>query len=419
MIYLLARQFSPSIALPCTLSLTFMAYHVSLSQDGRSYSLLMFLGMIGFYFLMKHIQTSRKGYLFLVASLFSILFYTSYSSIPFIVFSQIVCFYRTGEDNRKPRISSFFHLNGITLLLCLPWIVFVISNYKSQPLMDRFHTEAPDSFWTIIYGIINDWAPYYPLMIVSVILLILFPIFSKFRKNAIVLLTVLLIPTVGLYPFYNLFHVTHFVSSRYFIAFLPLFLIILFLSLHGIEENFQAPKRFMKLRLLFVFLFIASNLLILPLYYRSEKQDLRGLGNYLKGELRDGDKIIAGTIAYVPGILHYLGVYPQGRHYIYSSRKVSEKEIEYRFFLSNQNNKFIISYSHTFWMQYAAEGSRLWIVVDGMTAKEIKKNTPSVLKGVFDGSFANFERFPVDASLYLFLWDPKSPEEKGIDILIQ
>jgi hypothetical protein len=158
---------------------------------------------------------------------------------------------------------------------------------------------------------------------------------------------------------------------------------------------------------------------MLPLYYRAEKQDFRGLGNYLKRELRDGDKIIAGTIAYVPGILHYLGVYPQGQHYVYSSRKVSEEEVEYRFFLSNQNNKFILSYSYRFWMQYAAEGSRLWIVVEGMTAKEIKKNTPSVLKGVFDGSFANFERFPVDASLYLFLWDPKSPQEKGIDIPIR
>ena len=38
MIYFLSRAFSPRIALPCTLSLTFMAYHISLSQDGRSYS---------------------------------------------------------------------------------------------------------------------------------------------------------------------------------------------------------------------------------------------------------------------------------------------------------------------------------------------------------------------------------------------
>src|SRR4030042_5790633 len=44
MIYFLSRSFSPPIALPCTISLTFMVYHISLSQDGRSYSFLMFLG---------------------------------------------------------------------------------------------------------------------------------------------------------------------------------------------------------------------------------------------------------------------------------------------------------------------------------------------------------------------------------------
>src|SRR5574341_25739 len=89
MIYLLAKQFSASIAIPCTLLLTLMTYHISLSQDGRSYSLLMFLGMIGLYFFMKHLQTLRKRYLLLAASFFSILFYTSYSSILFIVLSQI------------------------------------------------------------------------------------------------------------------------------------------------------------------------------------------------------------------------------------------------------------------------------------------------------------------------------------------
>jgi hypothetical protein len=49
----------------------------------------------------------------------------------------------------------------------------------------------------------------------------------------------------------------------------------------------------------------------------------------------------------------------------------------------------------------------------------LKENSPSVLKGYFDGSFLNFNKFPTDASIYLFLWDPKSPEEKGIDMPIE
>ena len=172
----------------------------------------------------------------------------------------------------------------------------------------------------------------------------------------------------------------------------------------------KSQKDLFEFKHLFVILLSASNLVILPLYYRSEKQDFRGLANYLIGQIRDGerekegDTIMIGSLAYFPGMLHYFGVYPEGRHYtLYSSRQVSEKEIEYRFFLSSQNSKFVISHSKTFWIQYALGGNRLSMVVDEMTGEKIKKNTPSVLKGYFDGSVSNFERFPIDASLYLFL----------------
>jgi hypothetical protein len=52
-------------------------------------------------------------------------------------------------------------------------------------------------------------------------------------------------------------------------------------------------------------------------------------------------------------------------------------------------------------------------------AKEINKDSPAVLKGYFDGSFLNMARFPTDAPIYLFLWDPRSPHEKGIDAPIE
>jgi len=31
----------------------------------------------------------------------------------------------------------------------------------------------------------------------------------------------------------------------------------------------------------------------------------------------------------------------------------------------------------------------------------------------------NLNRFPTDASVYLFLWDPSAPNEKGIDLPIE
>ena len=124
-------------------------------------------------------------------------------------------------------------------------------------------------------------------------------------------------------------------------------------------------------------------------------------------------------MAYTPGILHYFGVYPEKRHYEIPYYKVSENEIEFRKSFVFQNRNYTVYYSSTCCNRYIADGSRLWIVAGEKNAKKIKGNSPCVLKGYFDGSFLNFNKFPTDASLYLFLWDPKSPGERGIDTPIE
>ena len=418
MIYFLSRSFSSTIALPCTLSLTFMAYHISLSQDGRSYTLLMFLGMTGLYFFIRHLKTSKKVYLFFVALSFAILFHTSYSSIPFIALSQILWFYQTDETRKYPSIASIFLLNGLITLLCVPWITFLAFHYRGQAVSDLRNIQEPVSFWAMMHGIFHDWVPYAPLMITSIILLILYPFFSKNKKNALILLSLFVLPVVGLYSYCKLFNITHFITSRYFIGFLPLFFITIFLSLDSIEAKFEALKKFMRLKSLFLILLIASNLVIIPLYYRSEKQDYRGLVTYLKGQLLNGDKIIVGNPLYISVMLHYFGIYPEGRHYVIPAWKVSEKEYEHRVTLTYKDTHFVIAYSKSYWFRYFTDGSRLWIAADKANAKIIMEKIPCTLKGYFDGSFLNFSRFPTDASIYLLLWDPRSPNEKGIDITL-
>jgi 4-amino-4-deoxy-L-arabinose transferase-like glycosyltransferase len=419
MIYLLSKQFSSAIALPCTISFSLMTYHISLSQDGRSYSLLLFWGMTGLYFFLKHLQTSKKIYLPVVALIFSVLFHTSYSSIPFIVFSQLFWYYRFDDKLRRPALSSFLILNILTLLLCLPWILFIMTNYQSQPLMEPQHTEGTGSLYHILYGILHDWAPNAPLTIFAIFLLTLFPIFSKLRRNAFILLAVFFFPVLGIYLFCKLLNITHFITSRYFITFFPPFIITLFLSLEALEIRFQKLKQFLRLKFLFLILFITSNLVILPFYYHSEKQDFRGLVTYLKANIREGDKIFDGEMGYMPGILYYFQVYPEGRHYTIPFRKLPGKEMELRKSFTHQNRLITILSSNTCCDRYIAEKNRLWIVGSKMTFKNLKEIYPVVLKGYFDGSFLNFNKFPTDASMYLFLLDPSSPNEKGIDIPIE
>jgi len=420
MIYLLAAQFSPSIALPCTLSLTFMVYHISLSQDGRSYSLLLFLGMSGLYFLMKHLKTLKRGYLIPAAFSFALSFYTSFTFIPFIALLQIFWFYETDKDTKIRFPGSFLFLNSLVLLLCLPWILFSVLNYKGQSVVSPLRGDgALGSFFQIIYNIIQDWAPHLPLTMLSIILLIFFPFFSRVKKNALILLVVLILPIVGTYIFCKLFNVTHFVTSRYFINLLPLFFITLFLSLDAIEMKFKRLKAFGRFKLLFIILFIASNLVTLPLYYSSEKQDFRGLVNYLKGQLRDGDKIIVGNVSYFHPILHYFGAYPKNRQHVIPGRKFPGGEIEYAIGIIYRTNTFNIIYSKSHWFRYFTDGSKLWIIADKLNGKRLQEEYSCVLKGYFDGSFFSTARFPTNASMYLFLWDPKSPNEKGINMSIE
>ncbi len=421
MIYFLSRLFSPHIALPCVLSLTFMTYHISLSQEGRSYTLIMFLGMAGLYFFLKHLKTLKNMYLPFAAFFFGILFYISYSSISFIVLSQILWFYQTRENNKKPQLSSFFILNGLIFLICLPWILFIALNYKSQPWMTPFQGKIALSLWSILYWILHDWTLHLPLMIFSILLLILLPVFSTYKRNAFLLLMLILLPITGIYLFCKLTGINHFFSSRYFINLLPLFFISLYLSLSTIELKFQRLRRYVRPSLLFLIFFIASNLTVLPLYYKSEKLNLRGLVNYLKGELKEGDKIFdsAPAMGNLPGILHYFGTYPKGRQYFFFFGIKSENEIEYEKSFTYRDQQFAIYHSSSCCNKYIKDGGRIWIITNKCMAKKLKDYPSFVLKGFFDGSFLNYDRFPFDASVYLFLLDPKSPGENGIDMPIE
>ena len=419
MIYLLARLFSSQIAIPCTVALTFMAYHISLSQDARSYALLMFFAMASLYFFLEHLKTSKKKYLVLTAFCYALLFYTSYSSIPFILFSQILWFYKLDNRSTPPSLSSFLIQTALTLLFILPWIAFVASNYKGQIIMDSAHAEAPGSLWSLLYRVLHDWVPFAPLMIASVGLMIFFLVFAKPRRNSIVLLVTFISPIMGLLLYCKWFQVTHFITSRYLVTFLPLLFVSLFLSLLAIEVRFEKIRRYFRPRFLFLFLFIVSNLVILPLYYRYQKQDNRGLVVYLKEHLREGDKIFTERESYFPGILHYFGVHPKGRHHVAESWIDSEDKILYKVSFVFEKKNIDIFTSKTCCSQYVNDGSRVWIVARKWNAQYMKENSPAVLKGYFDGSFLNFNKFPTDASMYLFLWDPKSPGENGIDMPIE
>jgi hypothetical protein len=160
---------------------------------------------------------------------------------------------------------------------------------------------------------------------------------------------------------------------------------------------------------------------MLPLYYRAEKQDFRKLANYLKWQIQEGDEIQISMEGHYPGILHYFGVYPTGRRYVIPCSAISEETYKCKFPLMIENKSFTVSYSNTHSLRFDLfeknpNQGRLWLVVNKMTADKLRGYTPCIFTGYFDGSFFNFDKFPTDDSMYLYLWDPKSMNKKGIDI---
>jgi hypothetical protein len=118
-------------------------------------------------------------------------------------------------------------------------------------------------------------------------------------------------------------------------------------------------------------------------------------------------------------ILHYFGTYPKHRVYVLSFRKVPGGEIQFSHPFAYRNKIFRIYHSKICCDQYIEDGNRLWIAVEKKNAKKLSQNTSLILKGYFDGSFLNFNKFPLDASIYLFLYDPKSRDTERINIPIE
>jgi hypothetical protein len=160
---------------------------------------------------------------------------------------------------------------------------------------------------------------------------------------------------------------------------------------------------------------------MLPFYYKSEKMNLRGLVDYLKTELKEGDKIFDSStgMALMPGLLHYFRTYPNGRHYVYTVNVISKNQTEFIKSFTYGDKEITMFSSKTCCNQYVRDGSRLWIIADKLTAVKLKNIPAFTPKGFFDGSFSNLYKFPADESIYLFLLDPKSPNEKGLDLPIE
>jgi len=103
----------------------------------------------------------------------------------------------------------------------------------------------------------------------------------------------------------------------------------------------------------------------------------------------------------------------------FSINVISKDQIEFIKPFTYGSKEFTMFSSRTCCNQYIRDGGRLWLIADKPLAVRLMGIPSFVPKGFFDGGFSNLCKFPSDESIYLFLLDPKSPNEKGLDLPIE
>jgi hypothetical protein len=318
-------------------------------------------------------------------------------------------------------LGSVFLFNGLVLLFSSPWLLFLGLAFKGRTPFQWISgpfDQDPLSLWSMLYGVFHDWLTFAPLAAASFAIILLSLFVDQQRKNKLILVAISFLPIFALYAFCRTTGLSHVVASRYFIGQLPLFLILLFLAAEEIESQKVLLMKKINLGPLLLLAFVVANLFILPLYYRSEKQDFRGLVTFLKNHLQEGDKIYDADARLI-GILHYFQVPTDGRFYHLNYYDFSKGKEEFRKSFVYKGKLFNIYYSRNCCEQYFDGNNRLWIIAGPKSAEKVKADTPATMAGYFDGSFFQGSQFPTDASMYLFLWDPKSSNEKLIDKSIE
>jgi len=96
------------------------------------------------------LESSKQRYLFFTGLTFSLLVYfitapSHSSSIP------TALLYRGKRNQILTPFRSLLILNGLICLFCVPWFLFVILNYKGQPIMDPLTVQEIGSFSSLFF----------------------------------------------------------------------------------------------------------------------------------------------------------------------------------------------------------------------------------------------------------------------------
>ncbi len=177
--------FNRKIGLIAAFLLSISPWHVWISQNARSNSMLLFLVLLSTYCFYKTIQNGHKKWLVFYTIVTSISLYTHYFS--FMVWFAQNLYALSSPYIREHKSKNWWQAQIIIVLLYFLWLPFMISQFitKSRPMYKVFSVH----FLENLFDHLNAYAPISksPLFIAGQILflfLFLFGIYKIFRTRA-------------------------------------------------------------------------------------------------------------------------------------------------------------------------------------------------------------------------------------------
>lgn len=329
-LYLLTRAlFGKKSALVAIALLAFSPLHIYYSQEARAYTQFTFFSLLSFYFFFEILrQDSRKwevGYV--LSSTLSL--YTHYFAIFYLLAQVVIVLLFFGLEKRKVRWGLRFPaLWALIVLLCIPIARLVLAQQRllSGPGMSIGDWTAPliaervKLSWPVLLSLAGaqNQIPI-ALLLLGMFGFGLYSVLRRHAKLALFLLIWLVVPFLGGMAVLEkrwFFHV------RYFIPMTIPFIVVAAVGIHRVVRLFSLV--IFRLDLKYgdsctknaktdnqIIMTILASLLVVSIfwpslaaYYKTEKQNLKGAKEYVKGHMLPGDSIVLTGLA-LPWLQYY------------------------------------------------------------------------------------------------------------------
>lgn len=317
-----ARMWNTKVGLLAAFFFTFSPWQIHHAQDGRMYSVFLFLIIASLYVLMRAQQSRRMRWYLVLGGLFALGSYLNYFALwtsfiitIYIAFILVIEFWRK-KTSREPFTRFFVKGLAVTLivaaLLYLPWLVNVSSLLKKYdepkvtsatvepraPGLNPFGTQYD---WSYFDGFVKELGTENRFAAWALAALAAAGLIAAMQKRRDVFLLSILwfgIPLIIL----SLSSVRWFFPPRYLIYYHPVYLVLASIGIVAacdLAKNIplSAPTQnrlrgAMILALLVFFLIPFAK--DIQSYFRQEKQDWRGAARYLEQSMNPGDTLLTG-----------------------------------------------------------------------------------------------------------------------------